>query len=275
MSRAVKTIDVEINVLLEAIFQRYGYDFRGYTAASMRRRLSKVLEEEALPTFSLLQNQILHDERAFMRLLRKLTVTTTSMFRDPESFSFIVKEIFPFLSTFPALKIWIAGCSTGEEVASLAILLSEAGLLQRSTIYATDINPTALESARRGEYHLFEEFSATEDNYRKAGGTRSLSNYGTRRGNILHLEKALLKNAVFSEHNLAADEVFSEVQLILCRNVLIYFDIPFQDRILDLFARSLCYKGFLCLGPSESTEFRESGRYFEICQNGTQTVRRI
>lgn len=271
----MNVVDVEIKLLLEAIYACYGYDFRGYAAKAIKRRLTRVLKDEGLETFSLLQNRILHNESAFNRILPNLTITTTSMFRDPESFSFLRDEVFPFLSTYPVFKIWVAGCSTGEEAASLSMLLEEAGLLGRATIYATDINLTALESARSGLFKTYDDLDAVEDSYRAAGGSRSLFDHCRMVKDGIQLDERHLKNIVFSEHNLATDEVFSEVQLILCRNVLIYFDQIAQNRIVDLFARSLSFKGYMCLGPTESIEFKEAGRYFEPVNHSLRVFRRF
>jgi chemotaxis protein methyltransferase CheR len=244
----------DVRNLVDGIYQIYGYDFRGYTFPSLQRRFHFVMRRFAMESFVHLRERILADAGFFWDILGHLTVTTSEMFRDPVFYTALVAEVLPRLATYPSIKIWHAGCSTGEEVYSLAILLRDAGLLQNSIIYATDINPHALDKARAGVYTMASIQTATE-NYRSVtpGGDFSpnyVANYG-----MAAIDRRLREHIVFAEHNLVTDNVFSEVQLILCRNVLIYFDQALQERALKLFDESLCHRGFLALGIKESLRF--------------------
>ncbi len=258
----MKIEDIEIQSLTVALQQRYGYDFRDYSPASLKRRLKNLTMKHQLASISQLQHELLYRPDLFISALADLTVPTTEMFRDPEVYLQLRQEIIPVLATYPTLKIWHAGCSTGEEAYSLAILLTEAGLYDRSIIYATDINPAALKRARDGIYSS-ETIRTATANYHAAGGTRAFSDYYVALYDAARFDSKLSTNIVFSEHNLATDEVFSEMNLILCRNVLIYFNRELQCRVLDLFARSLAYKGFLCLGTKESLNFLTNGNEFK------------
>lgn len=249
--------DIEVELFLEAIWRRYGYDFRNYARSSLRRRLAQLLTKLSVPSLSHLQYRILRDSPLFEQILNELTVPTTEMFRDASFFKILRNEVLPILSTYPALNIWHAGCSTGEEVYSLAILLMEAGIYDRTTLYATDINPTALATAAKGEYPLNRVREMTVA-YQKAGGNQPFSSYYSVHANVARMAAELKKNIVFSTHNLATDEAFIEAQLVICRNVLIYFDRSLQDRAVQLMTRSLCHRGFLCLGSKESVRFLEA-----------------
>jgi chemotaxis protein methyltransferase CheR len=251
---------IEIELLLEGIFQRYGFDFRDYAHASLRRRLWKRVEAERLTTISALQARVLHDATALDRLLLDLSVNVTSMFRDPGFYRRFREVVVPMLRTYPFIRIWHAGCSTGEEVYSMAILLHEEGLLERSRIYATDINEVVLRHARGGIFPLNRMQEYTE-NYIKAGGTRSFSEYYTAKYDGALFDSMLSKNIVFSQHNLVTDQSFSEFNAIFCRNVLIYFDRTLQHRVQKLFYDSLVMFGVLSLGSKESLRFSE----FEEC----------
>jgi chemotaxis protein methyltransferase CheR len=253
----VETVDVkqiEVNLLLEAIYQRYGYDFRQYSRASIQRRLLNYLAKTEFLTISDLIPEILHDEAAFTSLVGNLSVTVTEMFRDPWFYLALREKVVPFLKTFPFINIWHAGCATGEEVYSLAILLKEEGLYDRAQIYATDFNDTVLEKAQARIYHL-ERVREYSLNYQKAGGHGSLADYYQASYQSVILDAALQENITFANHNLATDGVFSEMHLILCRNVLIYFDRVLQNRVLTIFRDSLCYNGFLGLGSKETLHF--------------------
>lgn len=252
---------IEINLLLEAIYQRYGYDFRHYSQASVKRRLQYHLARSDYQTISELIPQVLYDEMSFKALFFDMSVTVTEMFRDPWFFLALRKMVIPFLKTFPFINIWQAGCSTGEEVYSLAILLKEENIYNRVHIYATDFNDLALEKAKARIYPLerMKEYSA---NYQKAGGRGSLSDYYHAKYEAVILNASLQDNITFANHNLATDGVFSEVHLVLCRNVLIYFDRTLQNRVLTLFRDSLCYNGFLCLGSKETLLFSEARKSF-------------
>jgi chemotaxis protein methyltransferase CheR len=251
---AAKTEDIEIRLLLEAIFQKYHYDFRGYAMASVKRRLSQAREHFNCRSFSVLQDQVLHDASMLPSLLSYLTVQVSEMFRDPLYFRAIREKVVPHLRTYPSLKVWIAGCSTGEELYSFAILFREEGLLDRTMFYATDINPDALKRAEMGVYDL-NRIKLFTENHRLSGGKSSLSDYYTAAYGAASFDKSLRKNAVFSDHSLATDAVFAETQLVSCRNVLIYFNKDLQDRAIGLFSQSLARKGFLGLGAKETLRF--------------------
>ena len=244
----------EVDLLLDAIYQRYGYDFKQYNQASLKRRLEYHLAKTEFRTISTLIPEILNNRTTFKALVFDISVTVTEMFRDPWFFMTLRKKVIPFLRTFPFINVWQAGCATGEEVYSLAILLKEEGLYDRTRIYATDFNDAALERAKTRIYPLdrIKEYSV---NYQKAGGQKSLANYYRARYQSIILDAALLDNITFANHNLATDGVFAEMHLILCRNVLIYFDRNLQNRVLSIFRDSLCYNGFLCLGSKETLQF--------------------
>jgi chemotaxis protein methyltransferase CheR len=248
------TFEIELRLLLEAIYLRYHYDFRHYAAASLKRRLAQAMSRLGCRSLSELQERILHENGAFGELLPFLTVTVSEMFRDPSFFGALREKVVPFLGTYPSFKVWIAGCGTGEEAYSLAILLREEGLLERTLIYATDISGEALRQAEAGIYAL-ERIARFSDAYQAAGGRGSLSDYYTVGYGSAVFDKTLRRDIVFSDHSLATDTVFAEVQLVTCRNVLIYFDRALQDRAIGLFRDSLARKGFLGLGSKETLSF--------------------
>jgi len=245
---------LEIQLLLEGVFRHYGHDFRSYAFSSLRRRLRKRLEAEALPTFSALQDRLLHDPEAMERLLRDMSVNVTGMFRDPTFFLALRQTVVPILRTYPFVRIWHAGCATGEEVYALAIMLEEEGLYERSRIYATDMSSDALDKAKTGIFPLARMREYTS-NYLQAGGTRSFSEYYSANYDGALFDAKLRRNVLFAQHNLATDTSFSEFNLILCRNVLIYFDRQLKERVYKLFADSLGPLGILCLGRRESLRF--------------------
>jgi len=252
---------IELRLLLDAIFLRYGYDFRDYAKASLKRRVHKRLQAAGLPHVSELTHQLLNDKSVFEQLLLDLTVNVTEMFRDPSFFRTLRERVLPQLAHREHIKIWHAGCATGEEVYSMAILLAEAGLLDRCRIFATDLNEVVLHQARQGIYPA-KLLRAYTENYQRMGGTRSFSDYYTARYDSAIIDAGLKEHIVFSAHNLATDGVFSEVDLIVCRNVVIYFDQRLQDRVFGLFADSLTPGGLLCLGSKESIRFsRQAGRF--------------
>jgi chemotaxis protein methyltransferase CheR len=249
-----KLFDIEMRLLIDAIFLKFHYDFRSYSGPSLKRRLTTAMTRFGCATLSQLQDKVLHDPSTFPQLLDYLTVQVSEMFRDPSYFRALREKVVPLLRTYPSLKIWVAGCSTGEEVYSLAILLHEENLLSRTLIYATDINAHALQKAEAGVYDI-ERIPGFTVNHRNAGGRSSLADfYSAAYGNAL-FDKALKSHIVFSDHSLATDSVFAEVQLVSCRNVLIYFNRELQDRALGLFRDALCRKGFLGLGSKESLRF--------------------
>ena len=246
--------NIEIHCLLEAIYQKYGYDFRNYSRASIKRRLKLKLYQANLPDFSTLQHKVLYDRKLFDSLLLDLTVNVTEMFRDPSFYKAMREEVIPILKTYPHIKIWHAGCSSGEEVYSMAILLKEEGLLKRSLIYATDINEKVLSKAKEGIFPM-ESMQEYTQNYQKAGGIKSFADYYTARYGAVIMDKELRDKIVWSQHNLATDSVFTEVHLVVCRNVLIYFDKKLQNRVIGLFKESLIRKGVLALGSKETLNY--------------------
>jgi len=254
--------DIEIELLLDAIYKRYGHDFRNYSRASIKRRIRNILGRENYSAISQIIAPVLHDESLFEKVIYDLSITVSEMFRDPEFFKTLRELVVPYLKTHPFIKIWHAGCATGEEVYSLAIVLKEEGFYDRSTIFATDFNDVALGRARDGIYPLerMKEFTA---NYQRSGATGSFSQYYTAGYDAAILEPSLRKNIAFANHNLVTDGVFSEVHFILCRNVLIYFDKTLQNRVLNLFRDSLAHGGVLALGSKETLQFTEVARDFK------------
>jgi chemotaxis protein methyltransferase CheR len=246
--------DIEIRLLLEALNQRYHYDFRHYAQASVRRRLRQARQQLGFANFSAMQEALLHDDAMLPRLLGYLTVQVSEMFRDPSYFRAIREKVVPHLRTYPSLKIWIAGCSGGEELYSYAILFREEGLEDRTLFYATDISQDALETAGRGIYAL-DRIATFTENHRASGGKSSLSDYYTTAYGAAAFDKSLRERVVLSDHSLVTDAVFGEMHLISCRNVMIYFDRVLQDRAVGLFRDSLVRSGFLGLGSKESIRF--------------------
>jgi chemotaxis protein methyltransferase CheR len=243
-----------MRLLLEAIYVRYGYDFRRYAMSSLRRRLTQALQATGYRSLSELQERILREPAVFHDLLLRLTVHVSEMFRDPPFFRMVRTAVVPLLETYPSLRVWIAGCSSGEEVYAYAILLREEGLLDRATIYASDISPSALRSAEAGIFDLA-RIAQFNESYLASGGRAALSDYYTVAYGSAVFDRSLRKNVVFTDHSLATDNVFAEVQLVSCRNVLIYFDRELQDRAIGLFHEALCPMGFLCLGARETVRF--------------------
>lgn len=253
-SRAADTEEIEMRLLLEGLNQKYHYDFRHYSMASLKRRLSQARERLHCATFSELQQKILHDETLLPRLIDFLTVQVSEMFRDPSYYLDLRQKVVPILRTYPSLKVWVAGCSYGEELYSLSILFREEGLESRTIFYATDINTNALQKAESGVYEL-DRIPLFTRNHRAAGARSSLSDYYTAAYGGAIFDKSLRQRTVFSDHSLVSDSVFAETHLISCRNVLIYFNRGLQDRALGLFKDSLVRKGFLSLGLRESLRF--------------------
>lgn len=253
--------DIELHLFLEAVYLRYHYDFRAYVSASLKRRLRAAMTHFECETLTRLQDKVLHEDGIIAPLLNYLTVQVTEVFRDPEYFLALREHVVPMLRTYPSLKIWVAGCSTGEEAWSMAILLDEEGLLERSLIYATDINTQSLQTAQAGVYPLkrLAEYTA---NHRASGGRSSLSDYYTAAYGYAKFDQRLQRHMVFSDHSLATDSVFAEMQLISCRNVLIYFNRSLQDRAVGLFKDALCLGGYLGLGSRESLAFSHHAAAF-------------
>lgn len=261
------TEDIEIQLLLEAVYQRYHYDFRHYARASIKRRLKQALTKLEFRSFSALQDGLLHDATLLPQLLDYLTIQVSEMFRDPSYYRAIREKVVPHLRTYPSLKVWIAGCSGGEELYSFVILFREEGIENRSLFYATDINPEALKTASNGVYAL-DRIKTFTVNHQKSGGKSSLSDYYTADYGRAVFDESLRERVVFSDHSLVTDAVFGEMQLVSCRNVLIYFDRSFQDRAVGLFRDALPRKGFLGLGSKESLRFsNHSGDFTEFVRD--------
>ncbi len=258
-----ENINIEIKLLLEAIFNKYGYDFRNYSRAHIKRRILQRLSASSLNSISEIQYKVLYDTDFFELILRDLSINVTEMFRDPSFYKHFREEVIPILKTYPFIKIWHAGCSTGEEVYSMAILLKEEELYDRTQIYATDFNKIVIQTAKEGIYPInkIKEFTY---NYQKAGGKNSFSDHYTAKYESVILNKSLKKNIVFAEHNLVTDSVFAEVNVVICRNVLIYFDKKLQNRVFDLFESSLIHGGYLCLGSKENLRFSDNFKKFTI-----------
>jgi chemotaxis protein methyltransferase CheR len=258
---AGSAFDVEAALLIDAIYSLYHYDFRGYASASLRRRLTAARIRFGCQSLSQLQDRVIHDPAMFPALLDFLTVQVSEMFRDPGYFRALRNRVVPLLRTYPSLKVWVAGCSAGEEAYSLAILLREEGLLENTLIYATDINHRSLQRAATGVYEV-ERIAGFTANHHKSGARTSLSDYYTAAYGRAVFDKSLRDHIVFSDHSLATDSVFAEVQLVSCRNVLIYFDRALQDRALGLFGDALCHSGFLSIGSKESIRFSSHADQF-------------
>jgi len=253
--------DLELELLLDAIYHTYHYDFRSYSEASLMRRVRSAQIYFRCETISRLQERVLREPQMFGEMLRFLTVQVSDMFRDPTYFRALRDTVVPYLKTYASLKIWIAGCATGEEAYSMAILLAEEGLLERSLIYATDINPESLRIAEDGVY-AFDRFARFSENHQLSGGRTSLADYYSAAYGGAVLDRRLRKSIVFSDHSLATDTVFAETQLVSCRNVLIYFERELQERALAVLHESLCRRGFLGLGLKETLRFTNQAEGF-------------
>ncbi len=263
-SPVTETEEIELRLLLEAIYQRYHHDFRDYSPASIKRRLLQARDHFGCASFSQLQHLVLHEPDIISRLLPFLTVQVSDMFRDPSYFRAIREKVIPHLRTYPSLKVWIAGCSAGEELYSMAILFREEGLENRTIFYATDINNGALKAAESGVYDL-DRIALFTRNHRESGGKSSLSDYYTTGYGRARFDPTLREHTVFSDHSLVSDAVFAETHLVSCRNVMIYFNRDLQDRAVGLFNESLVRKGFLGIGSKESLRFsRHAGAFGEF-----------
>ena len=261
---------LEIELLLEGVYRRYGFDFRSYAYASIRRRLWKRIEAEELATVTALADRVYHDPEMMDRLLMDLSINVTAMFRDPLFYAAFRAQVVPLLRTYPFFRIWHAGCSTGEEVFSMAILLEEEGIADRARIYATDINEVVLQKAKTGIFPL-ERMQEYTENYIRAGGRRAFSEYYTAKYDGALFKPSLIQNVVFSQHNLVTDRSFAEVNVILCRNVLIYFDRSLQQRVHGLFYDSLATFGVLALGSKESLRLSK----YEDCYEALDAKQKI
>lgn len=261
--RTVESIgSEELQRMLNAIRETYGYDFTQYAEASVKRRSLYFMNAHSVRTTQELLDLLLTDEDVFEEFVRNLSVTVTEMFRDPPFYSCLRDKVMKRLATYPFIKVWVAGCATGEEVYSIAIMLKEEGLLNRSLIYATDINQQSLHHARAGIFPM-DLMKAYTTNYQKSGGQRDFSDYYVAQYNAALFDKSLRNNIVFAPHNLASDQSFNEFHLILCRNVLIYFNQTLQNKVMNLFYDSLCTFGILGLGNKESLLFTDKQNFFE------------
>ncbi|MEK3952235.1 CheR family methyltransferase [Psychrobacillus sp. FSL K6-1464] len=265
---------LEVTLLLEGIFQRYGHDFRGYAYASINRRIKYRMEIEGLSSISHLQQRVLYEPELMKKLLKDFSINVTEMFRDPEFYLAFRKHVVPLLHSYPFIRIWHAGCSTGEEAYSMAILLYEEGLYKKSKIYATDMNMDVLEKAEKGIFS-FDKMKQYTSNYQKAGGLHAFSEYYTADQYGVKFQPFLSENIIFARHNLATDSSFNEFNVILCRNVLIYFDKELQNDVHGLFKESLSRFGFLGLGNKESIRFSPYMQYYEEIDATNKLYKRI
>jgi len=253
--------DEHVEILLSDLLEHYGYDFTGYSRASLKRRISRLYVLDKALSFAEFRYKVIDDQVYFKRFVEQITVNVTEMFRDPSFFRTLREEVLPKLGTYPFIRIWLAGCSTGEEAYSISILLKELNLLHKSLIYATDLNPAVLEKAAQGMFAMG-QMKQYSENYILAGGTKDFSSYYTANYSLAKFDEELKSKLIFSTHNLVSDHSFNEFQLILCRNVLIYFDRALQHNVLDLFDSSLDELGYLALGTKETVDFsRIAKRY--------------
>jgi len=266
--------EIELALLLEGVFRHYGFDFRNYALSSLRRRVWNFMRNENIASISLLQDRILHHREWLERFLYSLSVNVSAMFRDPHFYRTFRKEVVPFLKTYPFVRIWLAGVSMGEEVYSLAILLQEEGIYDRCRIYATDINDAVLKKAKDGIYPI-DLMQTYTNNYIKAGGTQSFSDYYTAAYERVILKASLRDNVVFAQHNLASDASFNEFHVILCRNVMIYFNNELQAQVHHLLHESLVTFGVLGLGAKETLKFSPHEYAYEEIDNAARLYRRI
>ena len=265
---------LEIDLLLEGVFRRYGYDFRQYARGSLRRRIYKRVLDERVETISSLQERVLRDPQAMERLILELSINVTAMFRDPSFYLAVRARVVPLLRTYPFIRIWVAGCSTGEEVYSLAMLLEEEGLHDRTRIYATDINERVLQRAEEGVFPL-DKMKAYTENYIKAGGHKAFSEYYTAGPKGATFSRSLIDNVVFAQHNLVSDRSFNEFNMIMCRNVMIYFDKALQNHVHGLFHHSLVNFGILSLGRKESIRFTSHEDRYEPIDGAERIYKKV
>ncbi len=264
---------IEIDLLLEAVYRVYGYDFRSYARASIERRTRLFLSDNGYETISEILGKVIRDHRFFSRLVQYFSIPVTEMFRDPHVYRVLRNKVVPMLRTWPHVKIWQAGCATGEEVYSLAIVLKEEGLYDRTTLYATDFNDASLERAQEGIYEM-DRIQVATRNYQKAGGCASFSNYYHALYDAAVMDASLRERITFANHNLVTDHAFGEMHLIACRNVLIYFDHTLQNRVLHLFSESLVHGGFLCIGTKESLSFSEVVHAYRVVDEKARIYRK-
>lgn len=265
--------NIELKLLIEAIYLRYGYDFKNYTKSHLKRRILRRVKLDDLKNITQLTERLLYDRDALEQILLDLSINVTEMFRFPEFFKDLREDVIPLLKTYPSINIWHAGCSTGEEVISMAILLKEEGLLNRVNIYATDINKQVLEIAKEGIYSI-EEVKKWTKNYQEAGGEKSFSDYYVAKYDHAIFDQNLLKNVTFLEHNLVIDKIFIDANLVICRNVLIYFNKKLQDQVLELFEESLIPGGMIGIGSKENLRFTSVNEKFESITTATKIYKK-
>ncbi|WP_105615269.1 CheR family methyltransferase [Vallitalea okinawensis] len=267
------TEEIEVKLFIEGMYLKHGYDFRDYSWSHMKRRIKNKLLMSNLNSISEMQHKMLTDDAYFKSLLPEFSINVTEMYRDPEFFDYVRKEIIPLLKTYPKIKIWHAGCSTGEEVYSMAIMLQEEGVYDRCQIYATDFNEKILEKAKEGIYPL-EVVKDYTSNYIQAGGKVNFADYYTAKYDAIIMHQSLKKNIIFACHNVVTDQVFGEMNMIICRNVMIYFNNELQNRVIKLFNESLCKGGILCLGSKETLKTNEAQGYFEVYEAKQKVYRK-
>jgi len=274
MIESFPVTDEDLEVILNDVVELYGYDFTNYSRASMRRRVARLIVKDRFSSFAEFRYRLRTDKPYFKRFVEEITVNVTEMFRDPLFYKSLREDVLPLLATWPVIRIWHAGCASGEEVYSMAILLHEAKLLQKSLLYATDINPTVLERVRDGIYPI-SQMKQYSENYIASGGKADFSSYYTAQYNSAKFDEFLGKRIVLATHNLVADRSFNEFQLILCRNVMIYFDKAFQDRTLQLFNESLEKFGYLALGSKETLKFSVVSKHFKQLESKEKIWKKI
>jgi len=271
---SVDNQQIEIDLLLQAIYIKYGYDFRDYAGASIKRRILKRLSSSGLGSVSEMQHRLLNDSYFFKQLLLDLSINVTEMYRDPSFYQTFREHVIPNLKTLSHVKLWHAGCATGEEVYSLAIMFQEEDLNEKTQVYATDINETVLRKAKEGIFPE-DKIINSEQNYKKAKGSKQLSDYYFKKYSHVTMRNSLKKNVLFADHNLATDESFGEMNVILCRNVLIYFNQKLQDRVIGIFNESLVEGGYLCLGTKETISFTSYGNQFKEIDKEVKIYQKI
>lgn len=274
LENAYQNSELELDLFLEAVYRKYGYDFRSYSRASLRRRVQNQLDLLKVDNICELIHIVVNDEKIFVDILDQMTVNVTEMFRDPHFYKSFRENIAPQLKSYPSLKIWHAGCSTGQEVYSMCILLQELGLYEKTQIYATDIDSNVLKKAKKGIFPI-QSAALYSRNYQESGGLNSLSDYYTARYDSIIMNNSLKKNIIFADHDLATDQVFSEMQVIICRNVLIYFNRALQNRVFHLFSNSLDYSGYLCLGSKESLRFSNCYSLYDTLDSQYKMYKKI
>jgi chemotaxis protein methyltransferase CheR len=272
--RNIENENLEIDLFLDAMYKKYGYDFRNYSRASIKRRIEHRLKLSNIKNISAMQHQLINDWDFFETVLRDFSINVTEMFRDPSFYKAMREEIIPRVKNLQQINIWHAGCATGEEVYSMAILLKEEGIYDKTRIYATDFNKDVLEKAKQGVYpaKLLKQYIL---NYREAGGVESFADYYSARYELVLMNSSLRKNILFSDHNLTCDTVFGEMDIIICRNVMIYFNIELQNHVFKLFLDALGKPGFLCLGSKETVSISDYANNFDAIDRKERIYQKV